>query len=141
VRDLRTQCKVAPKDRVTVTIALPVDDVSTFESHAHIVKHMAGIGSLSIDPKAKRPPNAASVNIHGLRIYVHDVSDDEAERKRTTKTLENLEKQIKGKQSKLGNEKFVANAPPEVIATERERLSELLTQQQSLQKHMAELTQ
>ncbi len=139
VRDLRTQCKVVPKDRVTVTIALPADDVSSFESHAHIVTNMAGIGSLTVDPSAKRPSNAASVNIQGLRIYVHDVSDDAAERKRTTKTLDNLEKQIKGKQSKLGNEKFVANAPPEVITVERERLEEMLTQQKSLQSHLAEL--
>ncbi len=139
VRDLRTQCKVVPKDRVTVSIALPTEDVSSFESHAHIVTNMAGIGSLTVDPNAKRPPNAASVNIQGLRIYVHDVSDDAAERKRATKTLENLEKQIKGKQSKLGNEKFVANAPPEVITIERKRLDEMLTQQESLQSHLAAL--
>ena len=65
--------------------------------------------------------------------------DDEAERARTTKGLAGVEKQIAGKQAKLGNEKFLANAKPQIVEAERERLSELLSQQAALQAHLAEL--
>ena len=35
-------------------------------------------------------------------------------------------------QKKLGNEKFIANADPEVVATERERFEELKQQREQL---------
>jgi len=139
VRELRSDCKVAPKDRVTVTIVVPHEQMESFRAHAHIVRHMAGIGELNVATHAKRPTNAGSVTIKGLRIYVHDVSDDAAERLRATKMLEGVVKLIAGKESKLSNAQFITNANPEVVAAERERLAELLGQRASLQEHLAEL--
>ncbi|UCE58561.1 MAG: valine--tRNA ligase [Phycisphaerales bacterium] len=139
VRDLRAGCGISPKERVTVTVAVPADRAASLEQQAHIVKHMAGIKELFVDPKAKRPANAGSIAVHGLRIYVHDISDDEAELKRTKKALDQLTKQIAGKESKLSNEKFVANAKPEVVEAERSRLNDLLAQRDGLQAHLAEL--
>ncbi|MCH7595860.1 MAG: class I tRNA ligase family protein [Planctomycetes bacterium] len=139
VRELRSSCDVSPKDRVTATVVVPQDNVESFQRLSHIVQHMAGIGTLHVVSAAKRPTNAASITIQGLRIYMHDVSDDEAERARATKTLESLEKQIAAKKSKLGNEKFVNNAKAEVVAAEGKRLAELLKQQVSIQEHLTEL--
>ena len=62
------------------------------------------------------------------------------ERKRTTKALADLDKQIAGKRSKLGNEKFVANAKPEIVEAERKRLAELEVRQASLTAHLSELS-
>jgi len=139
VRELRSDCKVAPKDRVTVTVVVPIEQVESFRAHAHIVRHMAGIGDLNVTTHAKRPANAGSVTIKGLRIYVHDVSDDAAERGRAAKTLEGVVRQIAGKEAKLGNAQFIANADPEVVAAERERLNDLLAQRASLLEHLVEL--
>jgi valyl-tRNA synthetase len=102
---------------------------------------MAGIGELHVLPEAKRPRNAGSVAIRGVRIYVHDVSDDEAERIRTTKALAQLDKQIAGKQAKLSDERFLARARAEVVAAERDRLDNLLAERRSLQEHLGELEQ
>jgi len=74
-----------------------------------------------------------------MRIFVHDISDDAAERTRAEKSLADLQKQIKGKQGKLGNEKFVANAKPEIVEAERARLAAMLEQQTSLSLHLHEL--
>ena len=139
VRELRSQHGISPKEMVDVTIAPPADHAGAFEAHSHIVKHMARIGRLLVDPQAKRPKNAASIVVHGLHIYVHDISDDDAERARTTKALAQLDKQIAGKESKLGNEKFLSNAKPDVVEAERQRLTALSAQRASLQAHLAEL--
>jgi valyl-tRNA synthetase len=100
---------------------------------------MAGIGALNVTTRAQRPANAGSVTVKGLRIYVHDVSDDAAERVRATKALEGVLKQIAGKEAKLGNAQFITNANPEIVAAERERLAELVGQRAVLQEHLAEL--
>jgi len=139
VRDLRASSGVSPKEKLTVTVVVPKEHVESFRANAHIVQHMANIGELHVVLEARRPPNAGSMAVHNLRIYVHDISDDEAERARTTKAFEALEKQIAGKEKKLANEKFLANARPEIVEAERKRLTEFIAQRKSLREHLSEL--
>ena len=139
VRDLRLQCDVSPKEAVMATVVLPEAECDAFKAQAHIVLRMANVSDLTVDREAKRPANAGSITIGSLRVFVHDISDDEAERARATKQLADLQKQITGKEGKLGNEKFVANAKPEIVEAERQRLSELTAQRDGLQQHLAEL--
>ncbi|UCC31781.1 MAG: class I tRNA ligase family protein, partial [Phycisphaerales bacterium] len=139
VRDLRASCGVSPKEKLAVTVVVPGDHLESFRTHAHIVRHMANIGELNVVSDAKRPRNAGSMAVHNLRIYVHDISDDDAERTRTAKALETVERQIAGKEAKLANAKFVANAKPEVVEAERQRLAAIITQRKGLREHLAEL--
>ena len=139
VRELKNSAGVSPKESVDVTVAVPKESLAEFNANAHIVKHMAGIDSLVVDPEATRPKNAASTSVQGMRIFVHNISDDNAERSRAEKVLAGLEKQIAGKESKLANEKFVQNAKPEVVDAERERLAGLVAERDALQSHLAQL--
>jgi len=50
--------------------------------------------------------------------------DVEAEKSRLDKEIEKIQKEVGKAKGKLGNEKFVANAKPEVVSAERERLTE-----------------
>ncbi len=139
VRELRSQCDVSPKDAVTATVVLPEDEADAFRDQAHIVSRMANVQTLHIDPNAKRPANAGSVTMGALRVFVHDISDDAAERIRGAKELQNLDKQIAGKERQLGNERFVANAAPAVVEDERRRLGELTAHRETLRAHLLEL--
>ena len=139
VRDLRANCHVSPKEAVRATVVLPQSEGDAFKAQGHIVLRMANLSELTVDPQAKRPPNAGSITVGSLRLFVHDISDDAAERGRAAQQLETLEKQIAGKQSKLSNAKFVAHADPEVVAAERERLDDLIGQRTALEAHLADL--
>ena len=57
-------------------------------------------------------------------LPIADVLDLDAERDRLDREIAKQDKEIQKFEGKLNNEKFVANAPEEVVATERERLSE-----------------
>jgi len=139
VRDLRMRCNVPPKQRVTVTVLMPAQRMEEFTRHAHVVRYMGGIAELDVVAQGSRPANAASLAIGTLRIFVHDISNDQAERSRAQKALAQLEKQIAGKQSRLGNSAFLAQADPELVASEQQRLSEMLAEQDSLRAQLAEL--
>ena len=141
VRDVRASSGVSPKDRVTVTLIAPAGHLDAVRANAHILRHMAGIGELDVLSDGKRPKNAGSVTIGHLRIYVHNITDDAVERKRTEKQLEQVDKQIAGKEAKLNNEKFTTNADPDVVEAERRRLHELLAERASLQTHLKELSE
>jgi valyl-tRNA synthetase len=139
VREMRNAYKVSPKQAVQVTVKAPADHAASLERHAHIIQELANAGDLQVVAEVKRPPNAAAAVIGGLHIYVHDISDDTAERARVAKELAELAKLIPGKQNKLANENFVKNADPQVVQGERERLAELLSRKQALEAGLAEL--
>jgi valyl-tRNA synthetase len=141
VRDLRSRCGVPPKARVRVTIQAPADHVESLATQAHIIQEMAGIEALDVVAEAKRPKNAATTLSGGLRIIVHDVSEDEAERKRLEKEIANVSQQVAGKEKKLSNPNFVSNAKPEIVEAERQRLAGLQTQHQTLLDALHELDQ
>jgi valyl-tRNA synthetase len=141
VRDLRSKCNVLPKVKVTVTLKVPADHVESLRSQAHIIQEMAGVETLHVVSEAARPRNSASTVVGAVQILVHDVSDDEAESKRVEKDLAGVEKQIAGKESKLANEKFVLNAKPEVVEAERQRLTDLLAQRQTLTQALRDLAE
>lgn len=139
VRDLRVRCHVPPKQRVMVTVVAPAEHAEAFRAQAHIVRHMAGIDTLHVVEQGRRPPNAGSIAVRHLRIFVHDISDDAAERTRSQQALEALGKQIAGKESKLNNPGFVAKADPALVESERTKLAELLAQRTALADHLTEL--
>lgn len=57
-------------------------------------------------------------------LPIADAIDLGAEKERLDREIAKQDKEIQKFEGKLNNEKFVANAPEEVVATERERLSE-----------------
>ena len=77
---------------------------------------------------ADAAPDAAekmvSVVTNDAKIFMPlaELVDLDAERARLTKELEKAQKQVEGQERKLANENFVARAPEQVVATERERL-------------------
>jgi valyl-tRNA synthetase len=61
-----------------------------------------------------------------------DLIDLDAEKARLEKALAKVREDIEKIERKLGNEKFVANAKPEVVEAEREKLVDLTGQNEKL---------
>jgi len=139
VRNVRVTRGLPPRQQVEVTIKAPAARAASLEHEAHIVERLANVSKLVIDPDAKRPANAATVVSGELQIYVHDVIDDAAERKRLEKELADLDKQIGGKERKLANENFTARAPADVVQRERDRLVELQQKRETLKASLRDL--
>ena len=57
-------------------------------------------------------------------LPIKDAIDLDAECERLDREIAKQDKEIQRFEGKLGNQKFVANAPAEVVETERERLTE-----------------
>ncbi len=137
VRDLRQRNNIVPKEVVTVTINVPADRVAALTDHAGIVQRLANVGTINIGSNATRPQNSGTVVTGAMQIYVHDVSDDDAERAKLKEELADAEKQIGIKEKRLANEGFVRNAKPEVVEAERERLQSLAERRQGIEQNLA----
>ena len=74
-------------------------------------------------------------------LPVAEVIDLDAEKARLDKALDKLEKEMGGLMKKLSNEKFVANAPEEVVDEARARLDDLQSDTDTLKAAQARLAE
>jgi valyl-tRNA synthetase len=105
-----------------------------------LMKALAMLEEVSIEQKlAAVPPTAAAVGTGGVKLYVLDVIDIETERARLKKQVETLQRGIGGIEAKLCNKNFLAKAPPEVVAGEKDRLTRLKSDLTALTKSLEAL--
>jgi valyl-tRNA synthetase len=99
---------------------------------ARVIKFAAQISFLArtetpqwIAPGSDEPASAAAV-VGALRVMIPlaGLIDLEAEKARLTKEISRIDIEIKKCEGKLGNANFVANAPADVVAQERQRIAD-----------------
>ncbi len=139
VRELRNSYNVPPKNALPCAIRGAAAATAPLEGLTHHVVHLARLASLEVGPEVARPKNAAAKVTGDLEVTLGDVLDPEKEKKRLEQHKQKLTGQLGGARKKLENEKFVSNAPPEVVAKERERLAELEAELARVEENLAAL--
>jgi valyl-tRNA synthetase len=124
IRSVRAEMGVKPGD----IMGLKIVGANSVTS-ANVETHRAALSRLArVEPVelADTPPKGSAQIVLGEAVYclpLEGIVDLSAEADRLSKELKKLEGEIKRLDGKLGNAKFVANAPEEVVAEEREKLA------------------
>src|SRR6266581_1833026 len=123
IRSIRAEYKVPPKTRLRASItARGRDSRKVFEAESETIRRLAQLKELSFDGGSK-PVGAYAVFGDGSELYVtlEGAIDLQQECRRLSGELTRLEQQLAGLAAKLTNQQFVARAPAEVVAKEREK--------------------
>jgi len=140
IRNARTQHEVAPSRTVDVLVEASGRPGRIIADNVDLLKGMAQLGEVTVGEAAVEPPaNAAAIAAGGVKLYVLDIIDRDAELDRLTRQAETLRRGIAGIEGKLGNKNFVAKAPPAVVQGERDRLASLQTDLAAVEKSLAAL--
>jgi valyl-tRNA synthetase len=135
IRNIRAEYRVSPKARVSA-IVQPRGDATrrAFEGERDTITRLAQLGDLAFDGRAARAAGAHAVLADGSEVFVAlaDAIDVRQECQRLAGELTRLERQLAGLAAKLTNENFVARAPAEVVAQEREKERAWRDQRQAL---------
>lgn len=120
VRTVRNQKNIANKEQLKLQV-VGEDSLKPYES---VVIKMANLSS--VDVVAEKDATAAAFMVGTLEYAVPlgDMIDVEAEIAKQEAQLKHLEGFLAGVMKKLGNERFVANAPEQVVALERKKQSD-----------------
>jgi valyl-tRNA synthetase len=140
VRQIRGSYGLGPNQALTVLVQIDdAKNLAALQPHLPLVGGLERIENLQAAATVSKPPFAAATLIPGGKIYVplQGILEPEAERQRISKELEKAKGFVVMQEKKLQNEKFVAGAPEDVVAAEREKLG---TQQDRVRKLEAALT-
>ena len=140
IRQVRTTHNVPPSRELSVLVRATGESAALVEANAALIRSQARLSDLAVHPDAARPDTkAATVVAAGVSAFVADVVDVPAERARLSKERQTVAKGIAGSEGKLNNEKFLAKAPPDVVAAEKQRLAEMQARLEHIDKALADL--
>jgi len=125
VRSVRSEMNIKP----SLYMQLEVLDASSttqgrLKTHEAAIKRLARVDTISIADSASEGAAQILVREATICLPLKGVVDFSGEKARLQKELDGFDKDIKQLSGKLGNEKFVANAPEAVVQENRDRLAE-----------------
>jgi valyl-tRNA synthetase len=122
IRSVRAEMNITPSTLTPLVLAGASDETKARAQRWNdVVRRLARLGDISF--AATAPQGSVQLLVRGevAALPLKGVIDLAAEKTRLDKELAKAEADIKRVDAKLGNEKFVANAPEEIVEEEKEK--------------------
>ncbi len=134
IRNLRAERGVPSKAPIHPIVIATGTVAEALRAGEPFIKALTEAATLTIVDRADRPRECAVVVLADAEIILplEGLIDKEAEAARHRKSLTDIDKQLAGVRSKLGNEGFTSRAPAEVVEQQRAKETELLAQRAAI---------
>ncbi|MDC7227450.1 MAG: valine--tRNA ligase [Spirochaetales bacterium] len=145
IRTLRSEFTIPPEKKIPVTVFM--DDgfraVDFFSGHKALIAQLVNTDKLeltTVKPSIEGSVAAAGSGFEAY-VYIRDVIDIDKEVAKLKKEQQKMEKMIKQTEGKLKNERFLSNAPEDVVEKEKSKLAEFTERAQKVGFYISELTE
>ncbi|MBE6084105.1 MAG: valine--tRNA ligase [Selenomonas ruminantium] len=143
VRNMRAEVGAAPSKKSELILNFTDESLrAVFTENQSYLDKLASSDPITILPAgADKPENAMAGMVNGVEVFLplKGLIDVDKETARLTKELEKLDKEISRLAKKLGNEGFLAKAPADVVAGEKEKLAGYEEKKKSVEGRMQDL--
>ncbi|RKR00133.1 valyl-tRNA synthetase [Maricaulis maris] len=140
IRRLRAEMNIPAGAKLPlVAVGADAEVADRLARHDALIQRMARLSEVSM---ADAVPPASAQTVLGtttLALPLEGVIDFGAEKDRLAKEVAKLDGEIGRLEKKLGNERFVANAPESVVAEQREKLTDYAGQKAKMAEALARL--
>ena len=137
IRNIRGEMNIAPGKLLPIYFSHGnAEDQRRLESNRQFLAKLANLDTIHWLNVGEEAPMSATALVGNMEIRVPmaGLIDKDAELARLNKEVEKLQKELQRVQGKLGNESFIGKAPAEVVAKEREKMTEMETALGKLQQ-------
>jgi valyl-tRNA synthetase len=128
VRQIRGEMNIAPSRRIPLLLKdASAQDKTNAEVFRPYLERLAGLDNITVLERGAAAPQSATALVGELTLLVplKGLIDAAAELERLSKVLAKAHQDLAKMRAKLSNENFVRNAPADVVAKDRERVTEL----------------
>jgi valyl-tRNA synthetase len=146
IRQIRGEMDISPGKTLPVLLQnSSAQDQKRASDHARLIQRVGRVESVTVLGDGEEPPASATALLGDMRMLVpmKGVIDVDAERARLDKQKQKAEADLAKTRAKLGNDKFVNNAPADVVTQERQRavdFEKTIAQLDEQLEKLAELT-
>ncbi len=142
VRNIRGEANIKPKQEIALVFqGGTVQDRQLADLNAALLTRLTKLSSITwLEVNDEAPPHALQL-VDTLRVMVPlaGLIDVAEERARLTKEIGKREQDLKRLNGKLGNAKFVANAPDDVVEKEKQKAADHAAAIETLNAQMKQL--
>ncbi|MBQ2340627.1 MAG: valine--tRNA ligase, partial [Bacteroidaceae bacterium] len=135
VRAVRNQKNIAPKGQMELEIV----GKNPVEAFTDLIVKMANLSDVKVVEAKGDGSSSFMVGTTEFAVPLGNLIDTEAEIQKMEAELKHLEGFLMGVKKKLSNERFVANAPAQVVELERKKQSDAETKIAALKESIAKL--
>ena len=135
VRKIRNQHGISPKD--AVALSAKVQSAEAWNQFAPMVMKLANLSEFNI--VTSQPESTQQFMVGTDEFFFPVEIDVNAERERLEKELNYNKGFLNGVMKKLGNEKFMAGAPEQVVAAEMKKKADAEEKIKSIEESLAQL--
>ena len=142
LRNVRQSFNISTSLKMDIEIRATEEEKPVFEAIEAYIKRLAKVENISYaDVNAPTPQKTATAVVSASKIVLslENLIDFNEEIKRQQKKLDKLTGEKKSLAGRINNPKFVANAPAELIAQTKERISEIEVQESAINELIASL--
>lgn len=136
IRNIRKQKNIAFKDAIPFSVINNENTASTFDS---IIQKLGNLENIDYVTEGVEGALTYRVKSNEYFIPMAGAIDVEAEIKKLTEELNYTEGFLKSVQKKLSNERFVNNAPEQVVASEKKKEADALAKIETIKASLASL--
>ena len=126
IRNIRGELDLPPGRKVAVTLdCRSSEEVRAIRSGEAYICSLARVENLAVGVAVQRPPQSATQVAGPVEILMPlaGLIDIAEEQSRLRKEIDKVQKDVDFFEKKLSNEKFLANAPPQVLEKDRGKLA------------------
>ena len=142
IRQIRGEKDISPGKALPVLLVESADEDRLFaERNSLLLRRVGRVASIQALEANEEPPLSATALLGNMRLLVPmaGIMDVDAEKARISKQRERIATDLQRSQGKLSNEKFVNNAPADVVTQEKQRVTEFERQISQLDEQLQRL--
>ncbi|MDP2838185.1 MAG: valine--tRNA ligase [Candidatus Moranbacteria bacterium] len=138
IRSIKAFYRIDPVTKLNLTVHK--NSQKMIQNCAVLFKHLARIENIHFSEEI--PLHTVLAQSETLQVFIEldGVIDFATEKKRLEKEITTKEKYIASLETKLSNQNFLERAKPDIIAAEKEKLSDVQEQIKNFTKHLASLS-
>jgi valyl-tRNA synthetase len=137
IRELRNSKGISPKEAFEIIIKTDNEDL--YKPFQYLIKKLANVSSIQFNTVETNNYTSLPVATDQVFVKLNIEIDVEAEKEKINSEISYLQGFLKSVEAKLSNEKFVANAKPELVEKERQKQADALAKIDVLKDSLASL--